>query len=210
MSSIADNVRKIKSQLPKEVVFIAVTKTRSINEINEAISAGITDIGENKAQEVEEKLPSIKGVKKHFIGHLQSNKIKKVVPLVDMIQSVDSIKTAEKISEEALKLGKTMPVLVEINIAGEEAKFGIKSEEAESFIEQIKNLKGIKIEGLMTMAPLVEAEKTRPYFRKMKETFDKLKKKYNLKYLSMGMTNDYKVAVEEGSNMVRIGTAVFS
>lgn len=208
--SIAENIAKIKSELPEGVILLAATKTRTIDETNEAISAGIDYIGESKAQEAEQKLPLIAGVKKHFIGHLQSNKVKKVVPLVDMIQSVDSVKIAEKISDEASKLGKKMPVLVEINIAGEEARFGIKPEEAESFIEQIKGFKGIEVEGLMAMAPYIEAEKTRPYFKKMKEIFDKLKEKYNLKYLSIGMSQDYKIAVEEGSNMVRIGTAIFS
>lgn len=202
--AIKENIAKIKSEI-NGALLVVVTKNRTIDEIKEAIDAGATDIGENRIQEAEQKLPLISGLKKHLIGHLQSNKAKKAVQLFDVIQSIDSLKIAQKISSACRELNKKIDVMIEVNIAGEEQKYGIKPEELENFFNQIKNLENLNIIGLMTMAPFIEPEKTRPYFRKMKELNEKL----NLKFLSMGMSNDYKVAIKEGSNMVRIGTAVF-
>ena len=201
---IKENI--IKLQIPSYVKLVAVTKTRTVEEIKKAIDAGVNCIGENKVQEAQEKFPSLPKVEKHMIGHLQRNKVKTAVELFDMIQSVDSLKIAKEISKRCEAINKVMPILIEVNIGNEESKYGIKPEDIKEFIKEISQFKNIDIQGLMCIAPLIEAEKTRPYFKKMKELFDSLG---NLKWLSMGMTNDYKIAIEEGSNMVRIGTAIF-
>ncbi|MFC1691868.1 YggS family pyridoxal phosphate-dependent enzyme [Nanoarchaeota archaeon] len=212
----------IKELADKQVILVAVTKTRTLDEINKAIELGITVIGENRLQEAQDKFPQISdSVEKHFIGHLQSNKVKKVVEISDMIESVDSIKLLKLINNEAEKQNKIIQALIEINIGDEETKSGIPYENAEEFFKEMdntiksENLKNIKILGLMTIAPFIEPEETRPYFKKMKALFDKLKEKYSdsktikLEHLSMGMSNDWQIAAEEGSNMVRLGTAIF-
>lgn len=198
--------RIISLNIPAHVKLVAVTKTRTVEEIKKAIEAGIECIGENKIQEAKQKFPFLPDVEKHMVGHLQTNKVKLAVELFDMIQSVDSVKLAEEIDKRCEAINKVMPILVEINIGNEENKQGIKFGDAKSFISGISQLKNIDIQGLMCIAPFIPLEETRPYFRKMKELFDSFG---NLKWLSMGMSNDYKVAIEEGSNMVRIGTAVF-
>lgn len=201
---IKENI--IKLQIPSNVKLIAVTKTRTIEEIKKAIEAGINCIGENRVQEAKQKFPSFPNVEKHMIGHLQTNKAKIAVELFDMIQSVDSVKLAKEISKRCEEINKVMPILIEINIGNEEIKHGIKPEKTKDFLNKISQFKNIDIQGLMCIAPFIKPEETRPYFKKMKELFESLG---NLKWLSMGMTNDYKVAIEEGSNMVRIGTAIF-
>jgi len=185
---------------------VAVTKTRTVEEIKKAIESGVNCIGENRVQEAKQNFPSLQNIEKHMIGHLQTNKAKLAVELFDMIQSIDSVKLAKEISKRCEAINKVMPVLIEINIGSEESKHGVKPEAAQSFINEISQFKNIDIQGLMCIAPFIKAEETRPYFKKMKQLFDSLG---SLRWLSMGMTNDYKVAIEEGSNMVRIGTAIF-
>jgi len=201
---IKENIDKL--QIQSDVKLIAVTKTRTVEEIKQAIKAGIACIGENRVQEAEEKFPLLPNVEKHMIGSLQTNKVKLAVKLFDMIQSVDSLKLAKEIDKRCKAINKVMPILVEINIGDEASKHGIKPEDVEGFVKEISKLKNIKVYGLMCVAPLVNPEEARPYFKQMKRLFDSIG---NMKWLSMGMSNDYKIAIEEGSNMIRIGTAIF-
>lgn len=201
---LKDNLAELR--IPSNVKLVAVTKTRTVEEIKQAIISGITCIGENRVQEANEKFPLLPNVEKHMIGSLQTNKVKLAVELFDMIQSVDSLKLAKEIDKRCKAINKVMPVLVEVNIGDEPNKHGIKLEDAKSFVKEISQLKNIDVQGLMCVAPLVNPEEARPYFKKMKQAFDSIN---GLKWLSMGMSNDYKIAIEEGSNMVRIGTAIF-
>ncbi len=212
---IDNNLAELKRQINDRAKLVVVTKTRSLKEINQAIFLGVSDIGENRIHEALEKYPHIgSSVKWHMIGHLQTNKVKKVVEIFDMIQSVDSEKLAREIDKRSRNVGKVMSILVEVNIGEEPQKYGVSPDDVLSFIENIAHLKNIKVLGLMCMAPFVEPEETRQYFKRMKSIFDKIKvesiSNVEMKYLSMGMSNDYKVALEEGSNMIRIGTALFS
>ncbi|MFQ6032365.1 MAG: YggS family pyridoxal phosphate-dependent enzyme, partial [Candidatus Zixiibacteriota bacterium] len=199
----------------EDIKLVAVTKTVNLESIKEAINRGIQIIGENRVQEAESKFVQItQKVEKHLVGHLQTNKAKKAVELFDFIQSVDSQRIAQEISRRASQMGKVMDVLVEINTSGEKTKFGIDTHQAISFIKSISNLEGIKIKGLMTIGLFSDnPEDTRPCFKKLKAIFDQLKSEkvpnVEMKYLSMGMTNDFEVAIQEGSNMVRIGTGIF-
>lgn len=201
---IKENI--VRLQIPSNVKLIAVTKTRTVDEIKQAIEAGITCIGENKVQEAKQKFPFLPKVEKHMIGHLQTNKVRLAVELFDVIQSVDSVELAGEINKRCGAIGKVMPILLEVNIGSEESKQGVKPDDIKNLVREISKFKHVKIQGLMCIAPLLEPEKTRPYFRKMKQIFDSIE---GLKWLSMGMSNDYKVAIDEGSNMVRIGTAIF-
>lgn len=207
---IQQNVQQIKGQL-KEVTLVAATKGRTVEEINRAISAGITIIGENYVQEAAKKYRHLAGKAAfHLIGHLQRNKVSKAVRIFDMIQSVDSFPLAQKINEECVKIQKKMPILVEVNIAKEKNKTGCLPEEVESFLNKISKLTHLKLKGLMAMGPaVVNPEEMRPYFREMKIIFERLQKKYNLTVLSMGMSDTYHIAVEEGATMVRIGRRLF-
>ena len=225
MSYIEENLNSIKKEIEvicqeknidsSGIKLVAVTKTIDADKINQVIELGITDIGENKVQEITDKFENIKkGVMWHLIGHLQSNKVKYIIDKVDLIHSVDSISLAKEISLRAGKINRTMDVLIQVNPADEESKFGIEYDETENFIREVSQLSNIRIRGLMTIAPFYEdLEKVRPYFKMMKQKFDSLKnlKKENVSmdYLSMGMTSDYIVAIEEGSNLVRIGTGIF-
>lgn len=218
LMTIAENIGKIKKEI-KTATLVVVTKTQPVEKVIEAINSGITDIGENRVEEAFEKIELLekynlleenlrKKVKWHMIGHLQTNKVKTAIEIFDMIQSVDSFKLAKEIDRQCKKINKIMPVLIEVNISGEKQKYGIKPEEVFSFLELTGQLDNIKVKGLMCMAPFFEPgtiEKTRPYFKELYSLF----KKTNLEILSMGMSNDYRIAVEEGSNMVRIGTAIF-
>lgn len=199
---------KRKERDPFKIKLVGVTKTIPHNTVSEAINSGLTDIGESYVQEAKEKFPQIKNLKKatrHLVGHLQSNKAKKAVQLFDVIHSVDSKKLAKKLSHCCIEYNKIIDIFIEVNTSGEETKFGIKEEELKDLIDEIKNLKNLNLIGLMTITPEIEPELTRPYFRRLKQLADK----FNLKELSMGMTNDYKIAIEEGSTYVRIGTAIF-
>ena len=213
--SIENNIKKIKQELPANIELVAATKTRSVDEINQAIESKIKIIGENYVQEAEEKYNKLKGkVKLHCIGHLQKNKVKKAVEIFDMIQTVDSTKIAEEINKRCNNLNKTMPILIEINSGKEPNKNGVMPEDTINLIKDISKLENIKIKGLMTMAPYFEdAEKDRPYFKLTKTLFDKIKKlnipNVDMEILSMGMSHSYKIAIEEGANMVRVGSKLF-
>jgi len=190
------------------VRLVAVTKQATIEQVREAVEAGISDIGENRVKEALLKKAELDShiVTWHMIGHLQTNKVKEALKVFSLIHSVDSIKLAETIDKEAGKIGKVQDVLVEVNVSGEGSKFGIKPAVLGNFLEETGRLKNIRVLGLMTMAPFADdAEDARPDFKKLKE----LAVRYNLKELSMGMTQDFEVAVEEGATIVRIGMAIF-
>ena len=225
MESVEENIKHIWFRIEKaaekigknneDMKLVAVTKTVETEKIKEAINCGIQIIGENRVQEAESKFDQItEKVEKHLVGHLQTNKAKKAVELFDFIQSVDSQRIAQEISRRASQMGKVMKVLVEINTSGEETKFGIDPLQAISLIKSTSNLEGIKIRGLMTIGLFSDnPEDTRPCFKKLKAIFDQMKSEnipnVEMKYLSMGMTSDFEVAIQEGSNMVRIGTGIF-
>ena len=200
---------------PEEIKLVAVTKTATIEQIKEAINGGVKIIGENKVQEAKEKYQILTAnIEWHLVGHLQTNKVKYAIEIFDCIHSVDSIKLAEEIDKRSLQFGRTTNVLVEVNVSGEETKYGIKPEEVEPFLKETSEFSRIRVRGLMTIAPMAEdKEDVRPYFRKLRELSEEIKSK-NLKnvkmdYLSMGMTEDFEAAIEEGANMVRIGRGIF-
>ncbi len=200
---------------PGEVTLIAVSKTKPVEMIREAYEAGTKVFGENKPQELRDKAPQLpEDVQWHMIGHLQRNKIKYVIDKACMIHSIDSERLAEAVSAEAVKRGICMPILIEVNMAGEDTKDGIAPEEAEDFVRKISSLPNIRIEGLMTIAPFTEnPEDNRIYFRNLKKLCVDINEKnidnVFMCELSMGMTGDYVVAVEEGATMVRVGTGIF-
>lgn len=212
---IKENVRKILEELPGNVELVAAAKTRTVEEIEEAIDAGVKIIGENYVQEAERAYKVIgKKVRWHFLGHLQKNKAKLAVKLFDMIETVDAHTIAVEIDKICVRENKTMPVLVEINSGKEIQKFGVMPEKAEELIKKVSCLKNIKIMGLMTMGPQFgDPEQARPYFTETKRVFDNIRalnlSGVEMKYLSMGMTNSYQVAIEEGANIVRIGSKIF-
>ena len=198
-----------------DVLLVAVTKLHGADEINEAIDAGITDIGENKVQEIMDKYEKVKPVRWHLIGHLQTNKVKYIIDKVSMILSVDSLKLAREIDKRAAQHNLTMDILVQVNSAEEESKFGITTEETDQLILDIANqCPNIRIRGLMCIAPYEEdPNDARAYFSEVKQIYDKYagsqEGRIDFQYLSMGMTNDFEVAIEEGSNLIRVGTAIF-
>ena len=212
---IKDNVEEILDELPEGVELVAAAKTRTSEEILEAINAGIKIIGENYIQEALVAFETIKRKATwHFIGHLQKNKVKKAVEMFDMIQTVDSYELAEEIDRRCAEISKTMSVLIEINSGKEEQKSGVLPESVIDLIKEILIFSNIKILGLMTMGPRFgNPEDSRPYFVETKKIFDEIKKlnlpNVEMKYLSMGMTNSYKIAVKEGANIVRIGSKIF-
>lgn len=198
-----------------EVTLIAVSKTKPMSMIEELLPLGVVDFGENKVQELtakEEALPS--HIRWHMIGHLQRNKVKYIVDKAFLIHSVDSLRLAEAVSQEAGKKGVTANILIEVNVAGEDSKFGVSPEETAALAEAISKLPNISVKGLMTIAPFVEnAEENREVFRNLRKlSVDIAEKKFNnvtMAVLSMGMTGDYEVAIEEGATMVRVGTGIF-
>ena len=196
-----------------EVKLIAVSKTKPIEMIKEVNSLGISNFGENWVQELDDKRKELDSVKWHFIGHLQTNKVRKLLSgNVEMIHSVDSIKLAREIDKEAKKVNKIVNILIEVNVSREESKTGILENELYDLVECVKELNNIKLCGLMTVAPHVtDSEDTRKYFKRLSELKEEINGKYNLdlKELSMGMSNDYMVAIEEGATMVRVGTSIF-
>lgn len=201
---------------PDSIRLVAVSKTVPAETVKEAIEAGATILGENYVQDAREKFDALVHypVSWHFIGHLQSNKAKYAVRLFDLIHSVDSLKLARALNKEAKKVDKIQPILVQVNISGEDTKSGIAAEDAPGLISEISHLKNLSIEGLMTMPPyFYQPEKVRPYFAALRELRDQMKKQslpnVSLEELSMGMTGDFEVAIEEGATLVRIGTAIF-
>jgi pyridoxal phosphate enzyme (YggS family) len=225
MSTIRENIEAIKGRMdeitvrsgrePGEVLLVAVTKTRTAEEINEAIDAGITDIGENRVQEIMEKFEAVKPVRWHMIGHLQTNKVKYIIDKVSLIHSVDSFRLAEEIDRRAGQHNKKMDILIQVNAAQEESKFGITTEETGKLIEDIlEKCPNIRIRGLMCIAPFEEdPENVRVWFREVKTLYDRYSRlshpNLEFRYLSMGMSNDFGAAILEGSNLIRIGTAIF-
>jgi len=212
---IKQNVARILSELPDGVQLVAAVKTIAPEEILEAIESGVKILGENYVQEAEEAYEVV-GNKAgwHFIGHLQKNKVKRAVKLFDMIETVDSLELAREIDKRCAQIGKVMLVLVEINSGREEQKSGVFPEEAERLIRDISGLNNIRVMGLMTMGPRFgNPEDSRPYFVETKKIFERIKKlnlpNIQMRYLSMGMTNSYKIALDEGANMVRIGSKIF-
>ncbi len=225
MNGIKENLTEIRENMIKacersgrkmeEVTLIAVSKTKPIFMLKEAYQAGAVDFGENKVQEIMEKAPDMpKSARFHMIGHLQRNKVKQVLPYVVLIHSVDSIRLAEQIQMEAKKQNRIVDILLEINVAGEESKFGFSPEEACSAAVAISGFPNIRIRGLMTIAPFVKnPEENRPIFKKLYQLSVDIKKKnidnVIMDVLSMGMSGDYQVAVEEGATMIRVGTGIF-
>ena len=198
-----------------EVLLVAATKTKPLSMLQEAYEAGIRDFGENKVQELMDKIPSMpEDVRWHMIGHLQTNKVKYLVGRVAMIHSVDSLHLAEEISRQGVKQNVTVDILVEVNVAGEESKYGVTMEEAPALVEQIAALPNIHVRGLMTIAPFTEIpEENRIFFQKLKQLSIDIEQKsidnVSMSVLSMGMTGDYCTAIEEGSTCVRVGTGIF-
>jgi len=215
MSKITANVKRILAELPSGVGLVVAEKGRQTDEIIEAIEAGVTTIGENYLQEAEVAFSSIGNrVKWHLIGHLQRNKIKKAVGLFDLVQTVDSIEVARELDARCRQAGKAMPVLVEVNSGREAAKSGVFPENVELLVREIATLHNICIQGLMTMGPAVDnAEEIRPFFVLTRRIYEAIQSislpGVEMKYLSMGMSDSYKIAVSEGANIVRLGREIF-
>ncbi len=212
---IKQNVDQILSELPDGVQLVAAVKTRAPEEILEAVASGVKILGENYVQEAEGAYEVVGNKAKwHFIGHLQKNKVKKAVKLFDMIETVDSLELAREIDKRCAQIGKVMPVLIEINSGREEQKSGVFPEKTEQLVREISGLNNIRVMGLMTMGPRFgNPENSRPYFVETKKIFERIQKlnlpNIQMRYLSMGMTNSYKIALDEGANMVRIGSKIF-
>ena len=225
MEDIRGNLEKVRQQIRQsaegcgrsqdDVLLVAVSKTRTPEEINIAIEAGVTDIGENKVQEIMDKYDDIKPVRWHMIGHLQTNKVKYIIDKVSMIHSVDSYKLAAEINKRAASCGITMDILLQVTSAQEESKFGISTEETEGLIMQIlDSCENIRIRGLMCIAPYADdPEDIKKYFDSVKEQYEQFSTidhpNLDFRYLSMGMSHDFPVAIEAGSNLVRVGSAIF-
>jgi pyridoxal phosphate enzyme (YggS family) len=212
---IKEQAERLLKELPEGVTLLAAAKERNAHEISEAIKGGITIIGENYLNDALGVIHDVpQKAEWHFIGHLQRNKVKKVIDIFDMIESVDSLRLAMEIEKWCKKRNKVMPVLIEVNSGEEDQKAGVAPKDVTPLIKEISLLAHVKIMGLMTMGPRFgDPEESRPYFRKTRELFEQVKDldlpNVEMKYLSMGMTNSYQVAIEEGANLVRIGTKIF-
>lgn len=199
-------------RLREEVQLIAVSKTVEADVMNASIDVGVTDLGENRVQEIRRKYGDVKPAKWHLIGHLQTNKVKYIMDKVDLIHSVDSLRLAEEISKRAVE---PMPILLQVDMAEEASKFGVSSNGVKMLLDEVLQLENIRVEGLMFIAPFVDnPEDVRVYFKNMKKLFDDIKtnlshERLNMKHLSMGMTNDFEVAIEEGATLLRVGTGVY-
>jgi len=225
MSSIVENLARIGERInsacarvnrkPEEISLVAVTKNVSVEQIKEGIANGIKIIGENRVQEAKEKYPAIGNIVQwHMVGHLQTNKVKPALEIFSMIQSVDSVHLAQEIQKRASALNKKISVLIEVNTSGEETKYGINPEELISVINTIQAMPNLWIEGLMTIGPglaIENPEASRKSFQMLYESKNKVEAEFSTKlpYFSMGMSSDFEIAIEEGSNMIRIGTAIF-
>lgn len=212
---ITENIKRILEELPEGVGLVAAAKTRTPEDILEAIDAGVKIIGQNYVQEAEAAFEAVgRRARWHFIGHLQKNKVRKAVRLFDMIETLDSLELAQEIDKRAAQNARSLPVLIEINSGREPQKFGVLPEEAEALARQIAPLTHVRIQGVMTMGPYMgDPEDARPYFVETRRVFERLGTcaipGVEMTFLSMGMTNSYRVAVEEGANLVRIGTLIF-
>ena len=227
LNPIAENIQRIRERIartaescgrrPEEITLLAISKTFPCEAIAEAMKAGIYKFGENRVQEAADKILHFGGTAKpewHLIGHLQSNKARRAAELFDVIQSVDSAKLAERISQAALEIGKTIPVLLQVDLGNEETKFGAEPDDTGRIIEAISGLKGIRLDGLMTIPPYFEnQDDARPYFRRLRELGEKLETEQSgclgKRHLSMGMSHDFEAAIREGATIVRVGTAIF-
>jgi pyridoxal phosphate enzyme (YggS family) len=215
MSQITENVKRILTELPENVELVAAAKSRRPEELLEAIEAGVRILGENYLQETEMVYQTISPqIQWHFIGHLQKNKVKKAVQLFDMIETIDSAEIAALIDKRCRQADKVMPVLIEVNSGREPQKSGVLPEDTEGLIRQIAEYENVRIQGLMTMGPVAgDPEDSRSYFVETRKVFERIKslniRGVEMKYLSMGMTNSYRVAVEEGANIVRLGSIIF-
>jgi pyridoxal phosphate enzyme (YggS family) len=212
---IAENVRAILAELPPGVELVAAAKTRTAAEILEAIGAGVRIIGENYVQEAAAAVAAVgRDARWHFIGHLQTNKVRQAVEIFDLVETVHSAALAREIDKRSAAIGKVMTVLIEVNSGREPQKFGVLPEGVERLVREVAALKNVQVAGLMTMGPIEgDPEDSRPYFKETKKVWDALRAlaipSVEMRHLSMGMTNSWRVAVEEGANMVRIGTAIF-
>ena len=218
LKEVEENIVKACKKVgrdPNEVTLIAVSKTKPVEDIREAMAYGIRDFGENKVQELTSKIEVIpEKLNWHLIGHLQRNKVKYIIDSACLIHSVDSMRLAMQIEEEAKKKGITANILIEVNVAKEDSKFGVAKEEVRGLLREIANLKHVCVKGLMTIAPYVEnAEENRKYFSEMYKLFVDMRSEnadnIRMEILSMGMTGDYQVAIEEGATMIRVGTGIF-
>jgi len=213
-NKIAEACRR-SGRKSEEIELVAITKTVDVEQINEAIEAGIRVVGENRVQEAWRKFQEVgEKVHWHMVGHLQTNKVKRVLQFADMIHSVDSVYLAREIQTQAKKLEKTIEILIQVNTSGEESKFGLEPEATIGAIEEVSTLPNLKIKGLMTIgAFLPNPEDVRPCFKLLHDLKDRVNERgitsVEIGTLSMGMTNDYEIAIEEGSTMVRVGTAIF-
>ena len=226
MGSIADNIAEIRNNIAlakakspnpeQDITLVAVTKMHGVEEIKEVLACGQTLLGENRVQELLDKYDAVgDGATWHIIGHLQSNKVKYITDKVAMIHSLESESLAKELSSRMQALGKTMDCLVQVNIADEESKFGLEKTAVVPFLQQVSQMPGIRIKGLMHIAPYFEnPEDVRPIFREMHQLFEQIKMleipNVNMDILSMGMSHDYQVAIEEGANMIRVGSSIFA
>lgn len=211
---IKQNIESLKLEIPEQVKLLAVSKTKPLEDLEEAYMAGMRDFGENKVQEMIKKADNFhEDVRWHLIGHLQSNKVKYIVDKVYLIHSLDSVNLLNEIEKVFGKSSKIANVLIQINIGREDSKSGILEEDLYEFIEKIEECKFVSVKGIMVIIPIGDEESNRKYFRKTKNIFDELKEKeyknISMEILSMGMTHDFMTAIEEGSNLVRIGTGIF-
>ncbi len=225
MGRIADNLARLEERIassaeragvsPESIRLVAVTKVTPVAAILEAIEAGITAIGENRVQEALSKFPEVgRGVEWHLVGHLQSNKAARAVELFDLIHSVDSLKIARALSRNAAECGRDVNILIQVNTSGEETKFGIPPQDAVPLVEDISRLSGIHVKGLMTIGPFrPDPEEARPSFHTVRKLAEKITslgiEGVDMRWLSMGMSGDFEVAIEEGANLIRVGTAMF-
>ncbi|HOO78269.1 MAG TPA: YggS family pyridoxal phosphate-dependent enzyme [bacterium] len=215
MGSIADNIRRILEEIPGGVTLAAAAKSRSPAEVEEAIAAGVSVIGQNYLQEAGSVRPLVRAPARwHFIGHLQRRKVRAALELFDMIETLDSLKLAREIDRRAAELGRAMAVLIEVNSGREPQKHGVFPEDAPALLEEVAELPHLRVEGLMTMGPLTgDPEEARPYFVETRRLFERLGERLpgraRMEVLSMGMSNSYPVAVQEGATLIRVGTAIF-
>jgi pyridoxal phosphate enzyme (YggS family) len=211
--SISENIKDFKAGLPEGVTLVAVSKTKPVSDLMEAYESGQRVFGENKIQEMEAKWREMpEDVEWHMIGHVQRNKVKYMAEFVSLIHAADSLKLLKEINKQAARYQRVIPCLLQIKIAREESKFGMDEEDATALMasEELSTLKNVKITGLMGMATFTDnEEQIRSEFQQLKKLFDSLREAFDLTQLSMGMSGDYKIAIEEGSNMVRVGSAIF-
>ena len=231
MTRVEENIIRLKEDVshirqklgrdPSEVTIVAVTKFASRELIQQALERGITDVGENKVQEALKKYQDFKSssgvLRRHMIGHLQTNKVKQALKIFDLIQSVDSLRLARELEQQAQILNRPVDILIQVNTSRERQKFGVDKSQALGLIQEVGRLKNLKVAGLMTMAPLTEDESTiGQCFRDLRKLYDRVRREFEgspnipMRFLSMGMSGDYGIALQEGSNMIRIGRAIFS